>query len=297
MVGDDEPAARGRLMNFSPPPPITVHADFQNDVRVHVLQLLTQAGVSLPKNQQSDPHRVCVAYFNVRHKVIEPRQRRVHRSRELNTRPFSSDVIAGVQLIEARSIAGESLEAHFSERAMRPHTHDWLLNDWGIHHLHVRPNRGDEVVYAWLEADDLYLVDVRGHQAMADVGLLEIVLANWPELLQLMPIFRIERGRGNPSADELDSARRAGVQPLVTLSDGQVYAPRGGGLTTAGGSSARAISQADQVLAKASNIEAEFRKSSGGLAAAVNVSELDLSYDPAAGTVTELKTGQVWAAR
>jgi hypothetical protein len=278
-------------------PPVPVHADFWTDVRLHVLQLLTELGVSLPAAEQIDAHRVCVSYFHVAHKRLEPRRRAVHWSRELASKTLSEDVLVGVRLIEMRSIAGDSLEPHFSERATRAHTHDWLLNDWGIHHLHVHAHRGDDLLYALAEPDDLYLLDVRTHNAMADVDLLETVLANWAQLLRPLLGLKGPPDGKNPTAEELQEARRSGVQPLLTLSDGLVYGPRGGGLTTARGSSAHAVSEADHVLRKARDIEDNCRRLSEGMARDLDLSELHLRYDPAAGTVTELQTGHVWPAR
>ena len=120
-----------------------------------------------------------------------------------------------------------------------------------------------ELLYALVEPDDLYLLDVRGHDAMAHVELLEIVLAQWPTLLTPLVGLRGPPDGKNPSAEELQDARRSGVQPLITLSDGQVYGPRGGGLTTARGSSAHAISETDFEIQAAWDLETRCREMSG----------------------------------
>lgn len=166
----------------------TVHANFWEDVRIHLLGVLTQAGISVKAESRGDAHAVCVAYHNVVHKLIVPRPRAVHCSRELTAKELAADVRNGVSLIEALSIAGESLEAHLSDRATRPHTHDWLRNNWGIHHLHPFAGKGrNELLYAVVEPDAMYFLDVLGHDDMANVKLPEIVLANWPQLLTPMP--------------------------------------------------------------------------------------------------------------
>jgi hypothetical protein len=270
-----------------------VVANFIEDVRLHVLQALTAAGISLPPAQQGDVHAVCRAFFNVSNRHIEQRPRAIHRSKELTARSLAPDVLTGVQLIEARAIAGDSLAAHLSDRAARPHTHDWLLSDWGIHHLHVRPQKGDELLYALVEPDDIYLVDVLGHTAMADVNLLEIVLANWPVLLRELVGLRGSYDGQNPTADELQSARRTGVQCLVTLSNGKVYGPRGGGVTTARGSSGRVVFQTDRLVQRAYDLEQNCKAVADKLGAALGLDELHLRYDPQADTVVETQTGCV----
>jgi hypothetical protein len=286
MSDGNEPAAE---------PAIAVHADFAEDVRVHLLGVLTQAGILVPAAEQDDVERVCFAYFNVLGKLIEPRVRRVEYSRELRGRPLAQELWDGVHLVEARSFAGESLETLLSERATRPHTHDWLRNDWGIHHIHLRPRRGqDELLYVLVQRDALYFIDVRGHGAMADVDLLEIVLANWPALLRPLPGIH---GGQRLSGKDIADARRAGLQVIMTLSDGQAYAPLGGGITTARGSSLRAGERSDDVLQAAWQHEQQARAEAASIAAELGLTELHLRYDPGAGTVTETVTGKVIFAR
>jgi hypothetical protein len=156
---------------------------------------------------------------------------------------------------------------------------------------------GDELLYAMVEPDDLYLLDVRPHSAMADIDLLEIVLANWPSLLRQCPGLQGSADGASPTAEELQDARRHGVQPLLALSDGRVYGPRGGGLTTARGSSAHAVSETGSDLRKARDLEEKCRTLSGGIACDLNLSELHLTYDPVACTITETKARHVWPTR
>jgi hypothetical protein len=273
---------------------IAVHANFWEDVRIHFLNVLTQAGIPLPADQHDDAQRVLIAYFNVRHKLIEARRRTVHWSKELSQRQLPSDVLLGVQLIEAKSIGGQTLEAHLSDRAVRTHTHDWLRNDWGIHHLHVHLQKGDDLLYVWVEPDALYFLDVREHGAMADMDLVEIVLANWPQLLGPPSTLK---GGTNPTATEINEARRAGVQVIVSLSDGNVYYHRGGGVTTAGGSSARAVDRAYGVLRLARDREEYCDAHAADFARKVGLTELHLRYDVVHDVVIETTTGNMWMPR
>lgn len=270
--------------------PAVVRANFWEDVRQHLLLVLAQAGIAVKPENRGDAHAVCVAYYNVIHKLIEPRPRPVLHSRELAARELPADVASGVRLIEALSIAGESLEAHLSDRAMRAHTHDWLRNNWGIHHLHpFAEKERDELLYVVVEPDSLYLLDVLGHDDMADVKLPEIVLQNWPQLLTPMPGLK---GGETPTKEEIDTALRAGVQPIFPLSNGVMYAPRGGGVTTAGGSSVRAVDRTHRVLRLARDRERECREDAERIARTLSLAELHLRYDVMRDVVIETKTGQ-----
>lgn len=275
---------------------ITLDADFVNDVRLAALSELHQAGSHVDPKDIGDAFQVCRAYFNVLLKVISERPRHVHHSKELEARtPSLADTVQiGIRLIETLSIAGESLAAHQSDRAHRTGTHDWLLNDWGIHHLHLDPRRdSDDLLYVWVAPQDLYFLDVRGHAAMSDPALLEVVLANWPELLGApMPI----RGGEPISAAQYDEARRSGVQPLSPLSNGKTYFPRGGGVTTARGSSARAVDRADDILSRVAHLEKQCREHAAQLAEGFGTSEMRLRYDWHTDEVVELGTGKRFKA-
>lgn len=272
---------------------IPVHADFVSDVRSQLLLLLTSQGISVPANLQGDARRVALAYFNVSLKVIFPRRRRVLRSSELQARTVSPQVAAGLAAIESASLIGADLRMYLSERAVRPHTHDWLLNDWGIHHLHVCPPGGDELLYAWVDDDEMLFLDVRGHASMADTDLLEIVRQNWPDRLIPLPGVAL----ATPSvatSSEVDSLRRGGVLSLFTLADGVMYFPRGGGVTTAGGASAMAATSAISLLKNAKRYETIFRQNAENIASMLGVSELHLRFDMTSTRVVETISGKDW---
>lgn len=274
---------------------VTVHADFLDDVRSYALGLLQQAGISTAAVQTTDTAAVLEAYFNVVLKVVDSRPRKVQWSAELRGKALLPDVATGVHLIEARCIAGDSLEPHFSKRATKPHTNDWLLNHCSVHHLHVRQPQGDELLYVWVEPDDIYFLDVRGHVAMAGVDLLEIVLANWPELLgPPLPA----KGGDFMTADEIDQARRSGLTPPIRLSDGNYYYPAETGLLVgtrdSRGQSFEAGSRADFVMNRTHKLEQLFRQNAEKAAHDAGATELSVHYHPGANVITDANTGHSW---
>lgn len=102
------------------------------------------------------------------------------------------------------------------------------------------------------------------------------------------------KGGETPTNEDVDAALRAGVQPLFPLSDGVVYFPSGGGVTTAGGSSSRAVDRAHRVLGLARDREQECRAGADRFAKALGLTELYLWYDVVRDVVIETVTGNIW---
>lgn len=281
-------------------PNITFHANFWEDVRVQAIDILKREGVKFDAEAEATPQSAGAALFSFAQKLIPAAPRAVRLSAELSAKlsALPPAIQRGVRLIETRSLAGESLEPHLSQRARNVIARDWLLNDWGIHHLHVHASRGPELLFVWVEDDALNLIDVRDHEAMAELELLEIILRNWPALLAdcarpgLHGRRERERTSSKESSKELDEARRAGVQPLVTLSDGKIYGPRGGGLTTARGSSALAVMRANRLLKHARAREQQCRAQAKLIAEGLRASELRLRYDFEQDRAIELCSGE-----
>jgi hypothetical protein len=81
----------------------------------------------------------------------------------------------------------------------------------------------------------MYLIDIHPHR-FTNQKLLRIVKDNWPEIIEP---HTLNRAIGLPSKwsdDDIGSLRKAGIDPILQISDGPVLMPMGGGSTTAGNS-------------------------------------------------------------
>jgi len=117
---------------------------------------------------------------------------------------------------------------------------DLLLNDWGIHHLHlsnvIEPNRfvtrGDLLLFVIFSHARAYMLDIAPHGCWTEQRLVEVAVNNWPEdelfvdLKGIMPEPAI-------SAKDRTNFRRVGVATSVNV-NGKAYMSRTGGLTLAG---------------------------------------------------------------
>jgi hypothetical protein len=127
-----------------------------------------------------------VIYMNWRNRLISPEPRAVLKSSAFDANPvvkqrsgefaeIIDDIEQGRVLTKylSRSVrVGFALPPHPKRKQLsRRKDLDLLLNDWGIHHLHVsrvvEPDgfvkRGGPVIFAIFKPDRAYLIDVMGH--------------------------------------------------------------------------------------------------------------------------------------
>lgn len=259
-----------------------VHANFLDDVRERLLGELRRAGYTIPKAwprkrvkgappgasfDSSSAEDVAILYFNVRHRAIDPTVRPVFHSREFKNEQgtYSQQTQLALLEIQRRSLAGESL-LPFHHRALTEHPeyHDGLLNEWGVHHLHlggIVPEhdgytpRSSAVLCVVARSDALYFVRVHTHRAWSDYVLVEIVHENWPHLLEDDRAVGVStRGEDALTPAEHQRMRDAGFTMLTTMKDGTVYVPPGGGYSMSGHSSA-VVRRADRLLGRVRELQ------------------------------------------
>ena len=198
-------------------------------------QLLAQ-GYAIPASLGTWP--TLFAWFDIGRRVPARRPRRVHRSKELRC---PAHHLAGLAQLTGEFTRGEDLRPRVSRKLFSPNLlskvdpHDRLLNDWGIHHFHLGPitngvaSGNAEVLYAIVETDDVYMIDVLGH-TFSDITLVQIVDANWPELLSELAVCSSQKAF---TSAEVTLARRAGAQTFVQIGERVIWS-RGGGYATSG---------------------------------------------------------------
>jgi hypothetical protein len=115
---------------------------------------------------------------------------------------------------------------------------DLLLNDWGIHHLHLSDvDRGDgyvvrtgDLLFIAFRRDDAYLLDVLGHGAWNNQSLVDIATTNW---LESRLFFHVPKMTWEFAVSERErkKLRNNGIHTPVQLSTGFAFGP---GLTRGG---------------------------------------------------------------
>lgn len=182
---------------------VSVQANFFDDVRTQVVAWFAGAGVTLP--DPNNLEEILFAYFSVRRRLIAVRPRHVVWSRELQAHQLGADDRKALDVIALEAIGGVDLTPRLSKFILNPQFNDGLLDDWGIHHLHLSGTvaadgfveRAGALLYVMVKPDDIYFIYLLDHDAFADDRLLQIVHDNWPGLIAM---FRMPGGgRISPS--------------------------------------------------------------------------------------------------
>lgn len=190
-----------------------------------------------------DNMQLIKTYFTVRKRLIPMRPREVKIAQGLQC-PQNLEV--GYNNFINKVISGSDLNPNLSRINKKLDKNDMLFYDWDIYHFHLGQNieddgyveRTGDVLFAIVENDKFYAIAIMPHDNWANKDLLEIILANWPNLLNT---YRIEaKMASNPTSVDIAALRKANVVTAVELSDGNSYFGRGMGYMS-DGSSARAV--------------------------------------------------------
>lgn len=217
-----------------------VHADFQRDLAAEMSQIVAAAGFEV--SADADTEDACVRYANLQLRSIGVRPRQVSHSAELVARTLRPDIAAALASIERKFTEGGNVNPHLSTNLHDPLYNDPLLNEWGVHHLHLdlpsgrparRPGyvrRADQLLFVFVTPTRALFLDVGIHGEWPDKRFVEILHANWPD--EVAP-WRCDMVVG---ADVIDHAwaRRCGLSIATVLSDGTVYMSLGGGYVKSG---------------------------------------------------------------
>ena len=194
------------------------------------------------------PEELCHRYLNLRRRLVSPGPRTVLLAHEFTCPP---DLAGDFELVRRKIEVGEDLRPHLSRGFMNLDSHDMLLNDWGIHHLHLgtemEPDgfvtRTGPVLFVRFAATAAYLLSVHEHGSWARQDFVRVLHRNWPDSISMWRLRGV-LGLATEVTDEDisklrsikipgEKKKRAAVSTFVEVEPGVVYAPIGGGYSTA----------------------------------------------------------------
>lgn len=243
---------------------MAIQIDFIHDWTEILRADLTARGYA--NSIDTDPERMALQFFNLRKRLISPRPRNILKAPAFSCPPAEQ---AGLVALEEKIARGEDITPHLSTRLTDLDYDDDLLNDWGVHHLHLglvmmSPPyeqfiaRTGPVLFAKFDSDKAYFIDVRSHgrgvpQPWTRQEMIRILHDNWPQSINRYRL-NVEGLVTPPSDEDIRITRTGHVNSLVQLEAGVVYAPPGGGLSTSG-ISAEVVMTSDRAMIQLDHFE------------------------------------------
>jgi hypothetical protein len=235
--------------------------DLEADLRSEILRYLPvrdPADATLTAHMRTLPtDRLLVYFLNWRDRLIHAHPRIVLRSRELAANPIYQDRRADVSMICAKLATGQDVTPHLSRdiesgyemptKNRKPGRNlDLLLNEWGIHHLHLSSvveecgfvARAGEVLFAIFCPGRAYLLDIMTHDDWENDHLVKVAILNWPREKLFLPLKMMPGDDLSPS--ERKQNRKAGLDSAVNVG-GVTYVSGTFGLSTARTSSSASM--------------------------------------------------------
>ena len=231
--------------------------DFRADLKTIIRDYFVSEGIT--DSGTGDASDFAMRYCEMQNRLIKAKPRTVFLSNEihdsLGNLAGENDPSKRAKALEAwntvfylRSLMeqGGDVVPHLSKRVKSSSKQDGMLWDYAIHHFHLTRNieasgfveRSDYLLFAIVTEDTSLFLDVRLHRDPQNLlwvrqDLLDIAIANWPELFQSNTLSGII---GDVLTDEQKKVLRDKNINVISQPEGVTIAPLGGGVATSGNS-------------------------------------------------------------
>ena len=255
--------------------------DFKRDLRLIFVDILSKYADKDSKRaiNKMDEGELVLRYLNWRRRMILPQPRRLIESAEFVVSKGQSVHSRQVCTLLSKIEMGIDISCHLSSRVLcsyafreepkpltpknRPDL-DLLLNDWGIHHLHISDEldpggtgfvrRDDPLLFAIFMPDRVYLLDILGHEDFASDRFFQIIHANWPNDRLIVCLNGLMPGKPD-STEQRKKHRSEGAVTWVPI-DGKPYIS-GISCMSSAGTSMHNSGEAGRFLRRITEVEAK----------------------------------------
>lgn len=191
-----------------------------------------------------DNQRIAITFLSWQKKKISSKPRKVLKPESFECPP---NLHLAISQIEQNFLSGKDVNGYLSRNSKLSSKHDYLLYDWGIHHLHfddvyysglTKKQRSSELLFLRVTDSTVYFLAVSDHQAFAELGLLEILNENWPEVTNQFKLVGDFEASVSLTAKDRQRLRSAKLNVMPALKDGKALMTlmMGGGIASSGDS-------------------------------------------------------------
>src|ERR1700731_356646 len=189
-----------------------------------------------------DAHAALIVYYNWASRFVPPQPRMVHKSRAFEQNPLTAQRMNDLVRIIFDIEQGRELTRYLSRGVARasvklPGDHrtdiDLLLNDWGVHHLHLSSiveadgfvKRDGPLLFISFTADDAYFIDIMKHGDWCRDHVLEVLASEWPHA---GVIYEMKTpAPSNPITEKQRANLRGNGYTAAFTFGGRTFVPRG----------------------------------------------------------------------
>ena len=166
-----------------------------------------------------DVHEQAWRFMNWQSRLVHPHPRQVNIADGFNNLPDVQAKLPQVAALLGSIHRGDDLSAHLSRDTRQGYClhppgrkngkdFDLLLNEWGIHHLHVSPTKGRELLYVIFGRGVAFVLAVTPHGAWTSRSLVETTVRSWPGQRLFVPLSVLP-GKAFPRISTRHCARQA----------------------------------------------------------------------------------------
>lgn len=198
--------------------------NFEKDLRKQIIQLLKEDKIKF--NEQDSTCGLIISYLNVLNRRIPIKKRKVFISdnieRIINGNKLDKEYIDALLKFKYNFENGIDMNGHlsaniyYSDFSIKDkneltynQSRDYILDDWGIHHLHLRDkdaknekemrrkingNRSKYLLFIKVTDNTVYFIDILNHNeenVFAKQELVETLDRNWHFLLNNKPLLEV----------------------------------------------------------------------------------------------------------
>lgn len=228
------------------------------------------------KLSAKDARELLLVYGNWLARMVEAVPRTVIISKALKLNPLYSSRRAEIDAVIDEIQRGDDLKKRLSRRVDsildqetsppgRRHDLDLFLNEWGMHHLHIRGEvesdgfveRDGPLLVAMFRNDKAYLVDIIEHQQWTKRALLEVLVDEFPDEGLFHELRNVLDVAVEYDEAEHKKLRGSAVNTILKVC-GKVILPAGGMI--ASGYSLRLARASDELLDNLRYLESDIGK-------------------------------------